>query len=799
VDRPSIGVVRFAANPPVLAQTRSVSQSDDGGDAARTPKPSIAWSDAQNIGDHDDEQQLLRRSSKDLFVLENELRESLNGEEVLHRPPRLSEVRLTQGTHPPGTTGATVDLSPRSRSLASAYSSGRQSDGRQSPSGSVLGLSGSRSSALFEGHRGRHSRGRGRLSLWGEMNPEEIEKELEEAAKKMITSRIAVFLENGRVASASITITAFYAVFACITFFFNPEIDDGQMMDIDGPTWVAFVDLILLTLFLVEIALFSTAYGSSFIFDPWNILDFFVVVISLIFSIGTLSFGADKLPKSIAPARSMLRMLRIVVLFRRLSERSAAIIVTFKRGGDQQAATAAELLLEVLNSLSTNQRLPRTLRREIGEAMKDIRSGGMFEVNANTDLDGHENEWIHQGMNQNRRRQVNLKVSKDVDGYCLKIESPGPVASKWFSHDAHSGVPRVNSITAERAAQRDFLSGINHWSMDVLALGEAVAHPLPLMFAYLVESNELLDLVSGVQQLENFLIAIESHYHPTNPYHNALHACDVLFSVFWILHSCLGQKVIGADETDCFAMFFAAMVHDLDHPGETNAYQIAVGSPFAILYNDRSVLENHHVALAHHCLEPIETNIFSRLGAAKRAEIRGAVINMVLATDMTKHFIKLGELNGRLSEPGSFPDREKPKDKELMMNMVVHACDMCNPSKETHIAVKWTTLVMTEFFEQGDKEREHGFTCSQFMDRRTTNIGTCQVGFIDFLVLPLYQSMVQVLPGLAEAVENIGTNRKFWRSIVDLCADRIAEDDPVQPADLQTLFENYNGEVTQLP
>ena len=40
--------------------------------------------------------------------------------------------------------------------------------------------------------------------------------------------------------------------------------------------------------------------------------------------------------------------------------------------------------------------------------------------------------------------------------------------------------------------------------------------------------------------------------------------------------------------------------------------------------------------------------------------------------------------------------------------------------------------------------------------------------------------MVQVLPGLAEAVENIGTNRKFWRSIVDLCADRIAEDDPVR-------------------
>ena len=58
--------------------------------------------------------------------------------------------------------------------------------------------------------------------------------------------------------------------------------------------------------------------------------------------------------------------------------------------------------------------------------------------------------------------------------------------------------------------------------------------------------------------------------------------------------------------------------------------------------------------------------------------------------------------------------------------------------------------------------------------------GKSRIVSIRSLVLPLYQSMVQVLPGLAEAVENIGTNRKFWRSIVDLCADRIAEDDPVR-------------------
>ena len=45
--------------------------------------------------------------------------------------------------------------------------------------------------------------------------------------------------------------------------------------------------------------------------------------------------------------------------------------------------------------------------------------------------------------------------------------------------------------------------------------------------------------------------------------------------------------------------------------------------------------------------------------------------------------------------------------------------------------MKWTALVMTEFFAQGDKEASLSLNVSLFMNRNTTNIGTCQVGFID--------------------------------------------------------------------
>ena len=38
------------------------------------------------------------------------------------------------------------------------------------------------------------------------------------------------------------------------------------------------------------------------------------------------------------------------------------------------------------------------------------------------------------------------------------------------------------------------------------------------------------------------------------------------------------------------------MIHDYDHSGTTNNFHVQSGSQLAVLYNDRSVQENHHVS-----------------------------------------------------------------------------------------------------------------------------------------------------------------------------------------------------------
>ena len=88
----------------------------------------------------------------------------------------------------------------------------------------------------------------------------------------------------------------------------------------------------------------------------------------------------------------------------------------------------------------------------------------------------------------------------------------------------------------------------------------------------------------------------------------------------------------------------ASSMHDVDHPGTTNQYLVATSSELALMYNDESVLENHHLAVAFKLLQLPECDILAGLSAKQRTSFRKMVIDMVLATDMSKHMSLLADL-----------------------------------------------------------------------------------------------------------------------------------------------------------
>ena len=230
----------------------------------------------------------------------------------------------------------------------------------------------------------------------------------------------------------------------------------------------------------------------------------------------------------------------------------------------------------------------------------------------------------------------------------------------------------------------------------------------------------------------------------------------------------------------------------------------------ALRYNDQAVLENMHVSLAYSIiLQSSEANIFKNLVPDVFANIRGKTIKLVLATDMTTHFAKLGRLKTRITtcangaEKTPFPEPGKTEDKDLLMENVIHACDISNPARRTRIYLAWTERVIKEFFFQGDREKEAQLPVSMFMDKETTNIAKMQIGFISFLVTPLYHALYAALPALAESAAWLALNKQFWEERVDTMEMKMKEGDLTLPdmgADVteEELKNAIKAEVTKL-
>lgn len=240
-------------------------------------------------------------------------------------------------------------------------------------------------------------------------------------------------------------------------------------------------------------------------------------------------------------------------------------------------------------------------------------------------------------------------------------------------------------------------------------------------------------LFSKSFSLSPFTANISHFRHPgycrfRNPYHNNLHAADVAQTVHHVL--CQTGLMHWLTDLEIFATLVAALIHDYEHTGTTNNFHVMSGSDSAMLYNDRAVLENHHISAAFRVLKDDDCNILQNLSRDEYRELRTLIIDMVLATDMSFHFQQLKNMKNLLTLA------EPQVDKSKALSLVLHCCDISHPAKRWDIHHKWTMLLLEEFFRQGDLERELGLPFSPLCDRNNTLVAESQIGFIEFIVEP---------------------------------------------------------------
>ncbi|XP_016131443.1 cAMP-specific 3',5'-cyclic phosphodiesterase 4A-like [Sinocyclocheilus grahami] len=194
-------------------------------------------------------------------------------------------------------------------------------------------------------------------------------------------------------------------------------------------------------------------------------------------------------------------------------------------------------------------------------------------------------------------------------------------------------------------------------------------------------------------------------------------------------------------------------------------------SELALMYNDESVLENHHLAVGFKLLHEENCDIFQNLTKRQRQSLRKLVIDMVLATDMSKHMSLLADLKTmvetkKVTSSGVLM-LDHYNDRIQVMRNMVHCADLSNPTKPLAVYRQWTERIMEEFFRQGDKERERGMEISPMCDKHTASVEKSQVGFIDYIVHPLWETWGDLVhPDAQEILDTLEDNRDWYQSTI---------------------------------
>ncbi|KAK3523908.1 hypothetical protein QTP70_015739 [Hemibagrus guttatus] len=287
--------------------------------------------------------------------------------------------------------------------------------------------------------------------------------------------------------------------------------------------------------------------------------------------------------------------------------------------------------------------------------------------------------------------------------------------------------------------------------------------------------------------LVRFMYSVSKGYRKIT-YHNWRHGFNVGQTMFTLLTT--GQLKRYYTDLEVMAMITAGFLHDIDHRGTNNLYQVKSQNPLAKLHGS-SILERHHLDFGKFLLGDESLNIFQNLNRRQTEHVFHLIDIAIIATDLALYFKKI--INSRkrtmfqkivdLSE--TYEDEKKWVDfmslettrKEIVMAMMMTACDLSAITKPWEVQSKVALSVAAEFWEQGDLERT---VLEQqpipMMDRnKAAELPKLQCGFIDFVCTFVYKEFSRFHKAIQPMYDGILNNRKEWKALQEAYEAKLRE------------------------
>lgn len=406
-------------------------------------------------------------------------------------------------------------------------------------------------------------------------------------------------------------------------------------------------------------------------------------------------------------------------------------------------AKCPENLKEEFNLISENIIKSSNIIYELTKVLELNKLKKIIKTNSGTNIEITESNTINSFESNDLVNSIKQKLN-EIEQNDLNI-----VSANNFDE---------NLLNNELQAQKNIIEKID-FNANLYENKKILSQIILNIFKSNIDLNKIK---INADSLEKFILVVSTYYHE-NYYHNFKHVVMVLQFIHLLIKKMNVKNKLS--EYEIFAILIAGLVHDIDHPGHTNSFEVNNQTYLALKYNNISVLENHHCSLAFYLIHSKEIKLLENLDTPEFITVRDIIIECVLGTDMKHHTNMIEELEKRFYSKFDFVN---VRDKIFFAKIIVHMADLSNQLRPFEISYKGSMDLRKEYILQAEKEKKLGLNVHDSMKLESDKkFYLSEHYFASNIVMPMWNILVDLFPELDEYYLVLKKNIKIWKNKID--------------------------------
>jgi hypothetical protein len=254
------------------------------------------------------------------------------------------------------------------------------------------------------------------------------------------------------------------------------------------------------------------------------------------------------------------------------------------------------------------------------------------------------------------------------------------------------------------------------------------------------------------------------HSYDRIPYYNWKHAVDATQFVGFALSQ--GDLTNQLTKRDILCLIVAVLCHDCGHDGFREVSGAGSEIAMNVLYQMRSILETNHATIALSILSKERFNLFNSLDIDDATKCRDLVLQLILATDMGKHFDIVSNMNICLREKVDIAGNEG--HRLLFLKILIKCADLAPVVRRFEVADCYRCPVCEEFFRQGDLTKAAGMVwISHGSGNDALDRPKSCFGFFKSVCMPCFEVLAKFWPDLGCCLEKLMVNLGLWKEKIN--------------------------------